>query len=176
MAVRALRRRGFSLVELMVGLCVASIVAVLATTSLTAAGIALQRHLVASRTEDRAWSALAAIVRDLKRASVWQMCTEARDCPKKKIAREYAMPALVAGDVGWLVADELRRCDKDCQTYVDGVMSLEVVADIAVTDRLTARQPLLQRHAGRARALEITLTMRDGRRFSRVVSRPEPTP
>lgn len=176
MALRTLRSRGVSFVELMVGLCIASIVAVMATTSLAAAGVALQRHLGASRIEDRAWLALAAIVRDLEAASGWHMCTEARDCAKKKMARQYAMPALVAGDVSWLVADELRRCERDCQTYVDGVMSLEVVADVIASDGLTVRRPLLQWHGGSARALEITLTMRDHRRFSRVVSRGVSTP
>lgn len=171
MACQIVRARGFSLVELSVGLCIASIVAVMATMSLAAAGIALQRHLIASRDEDRAWLALAAIVRDLQLADEWHMCTEARDCPKKAMAREYDMPALLAGNVAWLVADELRRCDNVCQTYVDGVASLEVIADIPAHEGLTDRRPLLQWHGDRARALEITVTLRDRRRFSQVVSR-----
>jgi hypothetical protein len=69
------------------------------------------------------------------------------------------------------VADELRRCDSVCQTYVDGVASLEVVADIPGHAGLTDRRPFLQRHGDGVRALEITVTLRDGRRFSRVVSR-----
>jgi prepilin-type N-terminal cleavage/methylation domain-containing protein len=169
-ANRTLRSRGFSLIELMAALGVASIVAVLATMSLAAASVAVRRHLVTSAFEDRAWLALAAIARDLESVNEWHMCTEARDCPKKKMAREYGMPVLVAGDIGWLVADELRRCDEGCQTYVDGVTALEVIADVAAGDGLTHRLPFLQLHEKGVRALEVSLTMRDGRRFSRVVS------
>ncbi|APG05295.1 hypothetical protein BJI69_16240 [Luteibacter rhizovicinus DSM 16549] len=170
-----MRGDGFSLVELMVGLAVASIVAAAATVSLVAAGSAARRHLVMSRDEDRARLALAAIVRDLEAAAAWHMCTEARDCPQKTMAREYNTPVLLAGSIGWLVADELRRCDTACQTYVQGVIHLEVVADLPDTDGLVERQPFQQRHGAGARAIEITLTMRDGRHYSRVVSRPEKT-
>jgi hypothetical protein len=170
MAARPLSIGGFSLVELMVGVCVASTIAAMAAISLAAAGIAVGRHLITSRSEDRAWLALAAIVRDLEGATEWGMCTEARDCPQKKMSLEYNVPVLLAGQIGWLVADELRRCDKDCQAYVDGVASVEVTADIPAGDGLTHRQPFLQRHGSAVRALEVTLTMRDGRRFSRAVS------
>jgi hypothetical protein len=175
MALPGVNARGFSLVELMVGWCVASIVAVMATTSLAAGAVAWQRHRVASRTEDQAWLALAAIARDLDRASQWRMCTEARDCPTMKISHRYDMPALVASGVGWLLADALRRCEDDCHAFVDGVASLEVIADMP-TEGLTHRQPFLQRHEGHAQALEITLRMHDGRHFSRVVSRPAARP
>jgi hypothetical protein len=170
MGRRALRIQGFSLVELTVGLCVASIIAALAAMSLAAAGIAVGRHLITSRSEDRAWLALAAIVRDLEAATQWGMCTEARDCPQKKISLEYNVPVLLADQIGWLVADELRRCARDCQAFVDGVESLEVTADIPVSGGLTHRQPFMQRHGSTVRALEVTLAMRDGRRFSRAVS------
>jgi len=166
-----MKSRGGTLVELTVGLCVASLVALMATTSLAAAGIALQRHLVESRYEDAAWFALAAIVRDLEAAREWRMCTEARDCSKESAAGKYGMPMLLADNIGWLVADELRRCDESCSTYVEGVTSLEVLADIPAGGGLTSRQPFVQWHANAARALEVTVTMRDGRRFSRVVSR-----
>lgn len=171
MGDRALRNEGFSLVELTVGLGVASIIATLATMSMAAAGITVGRHLLASRAEDKAWLALAAIARDLESAATWGMCTEARDCPHKSMSREYNVPVLLADPIGWLVAaDVLRRCDQTCQTYVDGVASLEVVADIPAGDGLTHRQPFLQRHGSDVRALEVTLEMRDGRRFSRAVS------
>lgn len=171
MAARTVKVRGFSLVELMVGLCVASLIATVATMSLAAAAVVMQRHLVASRDEDRAWLALTAMVRDLHAAGAWRMCTEARDCPEKAMAREYRMPVLLAGDVGWLVAGELRRCDSECQTFVDGVAALEVIADVPTADNLVDREPFQQRHGMHVRALELTLTMRNGRRFSRVVTR-----
>lgn len=171
MGHRALRAQGFSLVELTVGLCVASIIAALTAMSLAAAGIAVGRHLMTGRSEDKAWFALAVIVRDLEAATTWGMCTEARDCPQKKMSLEYNVPVLLAGRIGWLVAGDLRRCDEDCQTYVDDVASLEVTADIPAGDGLTHRQPFLQWHGTAARALEVTLAMRDGRRFSRAVSR-----
>lgn len=171
MAAQTVRARGFCLVELTIGLCVASFIAATATMSLAAAGIAMRRHLVTSRDEDRAWLALAAIARDLESANEWRMCSEASDCPRKAMAREYRAPALLAGSIGWLVADELRRCVEDCQTYVDGVAALDVTADLPATDGLTDRQPFLQRHGTDVRAIEVTVTMRDGRRFSRVVLR-----
>lgn len=173
MARQTVRGDGFSLVELMVGLAVAAIVAAAATVSLVAAGSAARRHLVTSRDEDRARLALAAMVRDLEAATAWRMCTEARDCPQKTMAREYDMPVLLAGSIGWLVSDELKRCDTNCQTYVQGVDHLEIVADLPGPDGLVQRQPFQQRHEASARAIEITVTMRDGRRYSRVVSRPE---
>jgi len=172
-ACQTVRSHGFSLVELMVGLAVAAIVAAAATVSLVAAGAAARRHLVISRDEDGARSALAAIVRDLEAATTWRMCTEARDCPQKAIAKAYDVPVLLAGSIGWLVADELKRCDKICEKYVEGVVALDIVADLPGTDGLIERQPFKQRHEARARAIEITVTMRDGRRYSRVVSRPE---
>lgn len=174
MALQGMRRRGGTLVEMTVGLCVASLVALMATTSLGAAGIAWQRHLVSRRYEDRAWLALAGIVRDLEAGREWRMCTEARDCPQKNVARTYSMPMLVAGNVGWLVADELHRCDKVCDTYVEGVASIEVLADIVTSDGLTFRRPFLQWHDDSAVVLEVILTMRDSRRFSRVISRKRP--
>jgi prepilin-type N-terminal cleavage/methylation domain-containing protein len=175
MGDRVLRIQGFSLVELTVGLCVASIIATLAAMSMAAAGVAVGRHLLASRSEDKAWLALAAIVRDLENAAAWAMCTEARDCPHKQMAREYNAPVLLADRIGWLAAaDDLRRCDRECLTFVDGVASLEVVADIPAGDGLTHRQPFLQRHGSDVRALEVTLEMRDGRRFSRAVSQRKP--
>lgn len=174
MAVQGMRRRGGTLVELMVGLCVASLVALMATTSLAAAGIAVRRHLIGSRYEDSAWFALAAIARDLETGNEWRMCTEARDCSYNSAARKYGMPMLLAGNVGWLVSDELRRCDKACDTYVEGVVSIEVIADIPADGGLKSRLPFLQWHGNAATALEVTVTMRDRRRFSRVVSRTEP--
>jgi len=172
-----MRILGFSLVELTVGLCVASITATLAAMSMAAAGIAVGRHLSASRSEDKAWLALAAIALDLENGTTWGMCTEARDCPGKDMPREFTMPVLLAGPIGWLVvAGTLRRCDRDCQTYVDGIASLEVVADIPASDGHTHRQPFQQRHGSDVRMLEVTLQMRDGRRFSRAVSQRRTSP
>jgi Tfp pilus assembly protein PilW len=171
MATRTLRIHGSSLIELTVGLCVASIVAAMATVALSAAGIATKRHLITSRDEDRAWLALAAIARDLETAAEWHMCTEARDCPNKAMAHEYSVPALVAGDVAWLLSGELRRCGKQCESYTDGVSSFLVVADVPAGEGLVDRQPFQQRHGADVNALEVVVTMRDGRRFSRVVSR-----
>ncbi|HVI54876.1 MAG TPA: hypothetical protein VM621_07475 [Luteibacter sp.] len=172
MAADAVRPRGHTLVELAIGLCVASIVALMATTSLMTAGLVLRHHLTTRRTEDDAWLALAAIARDLEAAKTWGMCSEARDCPRKSLSHEYNVPALLAGEVGWLVADELRRCTRSCTTFVAGVASLEVMADLRGADGLTDRRPFLQWHGDRAHALEVIVTMRDRRRFSRVVSRP----
>jgi hypothetical protein len=171
MATRALRTHGSSLIELTVGLCVASMVAAVATISLAATGIATKRHLVTSRDEDRAWLALAAIASDLEKVEEWHMCTEARDCPQKAMAREFRGPALIAGDVAWLVSDELRRCVERCDVYVDGVSSLRVIADVPAGAGRVDREPFQQRHDTGVHAVEVVLTMRDGRHFSRVVSR-----
>jgi hypothetical protein len=172
-AVRLLKHQGSSLVELTVGLCVASVVAAMAMTSLAAAGFAARRHLVNSRDEDRAWLALAAIARDLQAAAEWHVCTEARDCPQKAMSGEYRVSALVAGDIAWLVSGQLRRCARRCDPYVNGVSSLSVFADIPAGEGLVDRQPFQQKHGSDVSAVEIVVTMGDGRHFSRVVSRPK---
>lgn len=172
MALRIVKPRGFCLIELVVASCVACIVAAMATVSLAAAGVTVHRHLVTSRTEDRAWLALAAIVRDLEAARSWQRCTEARDCPAKDIARAYDEPVLVAGRIGWLVTRNLYRCDAVCEVFIEDVEALDIIADLPAGDGLIIRQPFQQRHGDAATALQVTLRMRDGRRFSRVVSRP----
>lgn len=164
--------RGMTLIELLVGLAVASLVAIVATTGLSATGMAMQKHGNASRTSDAAWMALDAIVADLRRADSWQMCTEARDCRQRPGKRKrYNVPMLVVGDVEWLVQGGLRRCAESCDEFIEGVIRMDVVADIPTKGGLNARGPLYERHGTTPATIEVILTMADRRRFSRVVRR-----
>ena len=72
--------RGMSLIELLVAMAVASLVAAMAATALSIAGVAAARHSVARRQDDAAWLALAAMARDLTAAEVWTGCTGHSDC------------------------------------------------------------------------------------------------
>lgn len=167
---------GFTLIEVLVGTCVAVIVAAITLTALTAAGLLARRVVAASQCEDRAWFALAAIARDFEAAGPWLTCTEARDCPSLQLPSHYRAPVFMAGDIAWLLQDGLRRCDGRCTTIIAAVDSLEVVADVPGAGGLVRRERFLQRHGATARALEFTLTMKDRRRFTRVVSRHGSTP
>jgi len=165
--------RGFTLVESMVSLCVGSLVAAMALTSLSAGGLLVRHLALASRDEDRAWLALAAIAADFEANASWRTCAEARDCPHKHVARTYRVPVFLAGGIGWLAQDGLRRCDVDCQVVEASVRRLDVVADMGAGG-LVYRQPFIPWHGRRSRALAFTVTLADGRRFTRIVARSPP--
>lgn len=168
---------GATLVELLVGLAVAGIVVVVTTTALGAAGVAARRHAQAVSGEDAAWDALAVMVDDLRASSVWQACTEARDCAViKRADTTYRSYVLHTARADWLLADTLRRCTGKCDQFVQGVRSFDVLADIEDAAGVVSRVPFFERHGDTARAVEVSITLDDGRRFSRVVrKRPEPT-
>jgi prepilin-type N-terminal cleavage/methylation domain-containing protein len=171
--------RGFTLVELTVGMAIGGFIAAMALTSLAAGGALFRRLAMSARCEDHAWFALSAMARDFEASGSWHSCTEARDCPGADISARYRVPVFIAGNVGWLLQDGLRRCGTGCDTVASDIVALEVLADISYlatnggpTD-LTRRRPFLQRHGSDVRSLEFTVTVADGRRFTRVVSRPD---
>jgi hypothetical protein len=167
---------GATLVELLVGLAVAGVVVVVTSTALGAAGAAARRHAQAVSGEDAAWEALAVMVDDLRGSLVWKACTEARDCDSTSRADTiYRSYVLHTERADWLLADTLRRCTDRCDEFMQGVRSFEVLADIADPTGTVRRVPFYQRYGDIARAVELTITLHDGRRFSRVV-RKRPTP
>lgn len=177
MACRPLTR-GFTLVELTIGMAIGAAIASMALTSLAAGGMLFRRLSLSARYEDSAWFALGAIARDFEASGTWRTCSEARDCPRSDIAARYRAPVFIAGNVGWLLQDGLRRCDTGCETVASHIVAFEVTADLpharsigAGTD-LTDRRSFLQWHGSDVRALEFTVRVQDGRRFTRVVSRP----
>ncbi|MET0617928.1 MAG: hypothetical protein ABWZ54_09150 [Luteibacter sp.] len=164
--------RGATLVELLVGLAVAGMVVAVTSTALGVAGTAARRHARAVSGEDAAWEALAAMVDDLRHSSVWRACTEARDCSVTRRAdTTYRTYVLHTDRADWLLADTLRRCTDRCDEFMQGVRSFDVLADIADAAGVVSRVPLFQGHGDAARAVEVALTLEDGRRFSRVVGR-----
>jgi prepilin-type N-terminal cleavage/methylation domain-containing protein len=167
-----LTMRGMTLIELLVGLAVASLVAVVVTTGLGAMGMAMQKHARMLATRDAAWMALDAMVADLRRAATWRVCSEARECDAREERRSaYRVPMLLAGDVDWLVQDGLRRCMKQCDVFIEGVVAMVVSAEVERRDGTLQRTRFHQHHGTSPRTIEVALTMSDGRIFSRVVHR-----
>ncbi|WP_291780614.1 hypothetical protein [Luteibacter sp.] len=111
-----------TLVELLVGLAVASLVAIIVMTGLSAMGATHRRGLAARRSDDEAWLALAAIAADKE-------CRDTTTCHKR-----------------WRVDDGLAYCREHCQPYTNGVASLDVLTDGGSPETLTIRLVL---HDGR---------------------------
>ncbi|WP_426284896.1 PulJ/GspJ family protein [Luteibacter sp. E-22] len=170
MAVRSVTARGMTLVELLVGLAVAAIVAAVAMTGLSIMGLAIVRQRAATRMEDAVWLAHAAIARDLCVSTGWKGCVEARGCTTQTV--HGGMPALVLDHAEWFVDGGLWRCQgPDCQTYLDGIAGAEFIASLR-DDGGTLRQvPFAPIHGKRAKALEVVLWTVDGRRYSRTTDR-----
>lgn len=170
MAVRSMTARGMTLVELLVGLAVAAIVAAVAMTGLSIMGLAILRQRAATRADDATWLAHAAIARDLCASTRWKGCVEARGCTTQ--TAHGGMPALVLDHAEWFVDGGLWRCEgRDCQTYLDGIAGAEFIASLR-DDGGTLRQvPFAPIHGNRARALEVVLWTVDGHRYSRTTHR-----
>lgn len=162
---------GSSLVELLVSLAVAGVVSAVVATGAGAAGLASRRHLERVRHEDAARLALAVLADDLAASSQWRACTEARDCTVTARHRPFRSYLLHTDAADWLVGHGLRRCVTRCEAWVDGIVRLEVTADLPDAEGRVRRLPLLQRHGDTARLLEVTVVLADGRRFSRVVAK-----
>lgn len=164
-------QHGSSLVELLVSLAVAGIVAAVVATGAGAAGLASRRHLDRIQREDAARMALAVLADDLAASSQWRACTEARDCPLTTRHRPYRSYLLHTDAADWLVGDGLRRCVTRCDPLVDGVVRFEVTADLPAGAGKVHRGPFLQWHEDSARLLEVAVILADGTRFSRVVAK-----
>lgn len=114
--------RGMTLIELLMGLALASLVAIIVMTGLSAMGGTHRRGLAARRSDDEAWLALAAIAADGK-------CRDTTTCHQR-----------------WRVDDGLEYCRKHCQPHTNGVASLDVLTDGRSPATLTIRLVL---HDGR---------------------------
>ena len=171
-----------SLIELLVAMAVASLVAAMAATALSIAGVAAARHSVARRQDDAAWLALAAMARDLTAAEVWTGCTGHSDCAARPAhpAASALVVSSAASAVGaqpwrveWLADGDLWRCEtKQCDRYLAGVGTAWFQADVLDNGCTMRRRMLSERMTGDPVAIEITLRTRDGRRYARTVSRP----
>jgi prepilin-type N-terminal cleavage/methylation domain-containing protein len=168
-----MRCKGMSLIELLVGLAVASMVAAIALTSLSMAGIASARQLSAARTHDSAWFALTAIARDLQRSQEWNGCIDSTTCTER--ASRRATSVLRLEHAMWFVEGALNRCptDKPCEKYLDDVVAAEFIVDVPDRKGGLRHESLAKKHGARVRAIEVVLSTSDGRRYSRVTGRPE---
>lgn len=170
MAVRSVTARGMTLVELLVGLAVAAIVAVVAMTGLSIMGLAIIRQRAAIRMNDMVWLAHAAIARDLCVSRRWKGCIEARGCTAQTV--HGGTPALVLDHAEWFADGGLWRCEgSDYGTYLDGIVGIEFIA-LLQDDRGSLRQvPFAPIHENKASALEVVLWTADGRPYSRTTGR-----
>lgn len=166
--------RGMSLPELLVGLAVASMVAAIALTALSLAGLAAARQRAAAGTADSAWLALAAIARDLRESTHWEGCIESTACTGR--ASHRATSVLRLGHAMWFVEDGLKRCPKGkpCETYLDGVIAAEFIADVHDDEGGVRRKPFSEEHGTGIRSIEVILSMKGGRRYARAIGRPDP--
>lgn len=97
--------RGMTLVELLVGMVVASLVATVVVTGLSSLGRGHARGVAARRDEDTAWLVLAAVARDA-------------DCVDVASCRTH-----------WLLDGALKHRDAQAQPYADGIASIDFVRD-----------------------------------------------
>ncbi|MGE7137036.1 PulJ/GspJ family protein [Luteibacter sp. NPDC031894] len=164
--------RGMSLIECLVGLAIAGMVAAIAMAALSMSGIVTERQLADGRERDAAWLALAAISRDLVAAPTWNGCLGTDSCKGHTTHRPST--ALVAGSVRWSADGDLWRCDggHPCDKYLEGIASAMFLADIpSAIDGDVTRTWLSERHGDGADAVEVSLWMKDGR-YARTTSRP----
>ena len=105
--------RGMTLIELLVGMAVASLVATVVMTGLSSLGRVHRRGLEAGR--DEAWLVLAAMASD-------STCIDNETCRRH-----------------WRVRDALQHFDGDWQPYSNSVASIDFVADERTPTLLTIR-------------------------------------
>lgn len=169
LAVLLMKTAGMTLIELLVGLAVAGMVAAIAMTSLSVLGLAVVRQRSAMRMHDAVWLAQAAIARELGGSPRWKGCVEARGCSAHMVPA--GTPALVLEHTQWLVHDGLRRCHMLCDLYLEGITGIEFIADVPRDDGNVSRKFFAEGHGDKPRALEIVLWTFDGRRHSRTTGR-----
>ena len=161
--------RGMTLIELLAGLAVASLVAAIALASLSMAGNAIARKLAMVRADDSAWLALAAIARDLRQSPVWTGCVRTDSCGKNS---HIVSNALIAGEVRWFADNGLWRCerDNDCDRYLDGVVAVSFIADVTTRDEREVQREYFS--GDEAKVVEVVLSTKAGHRYERTVGRP----
>lgn len=169
-----MRPGGFSLVELIVGLAVASMVAAIALVSLSMAGVAAARQLAAVREDDAAWLALAAIARDLHASAEWSGCVGTPGCTRR--SAHPSASVLHLEHATWFAGNGLKRCPRegDCGLYLEGIGQAEFFAYVPRPAGGVGRESLTEKNGGDARAVEVVLWTMDGRRYARTVGRARP--
>lgn len=163
----AVRTRGVSLVELLVALAVASVVA--AVVLVASAGLARQaRHVLASaRTVAKPADALAAMLADLRGDRSWSLCRAPSECAAY-VGQGHGT-ALVANDHAWVLYDDgLRVCSKHrCDGVLASATALQVFASTVHGDSIR-RVERVSGSAGRVRLVEVRLWLNDGSQRSRL--------
>ncbi|NID14304.1 pilus assembly FimT family protein [Luteibacter yeojuensis] len=167
--------KGATLIELVVGLAVASMIATIALAFLSLAGIAASRQLVAAREEDAAWLALAAIARDLRLSATWSGCIGKPTCTVK--SAHGAASVLWLGHAIWFAEDGLKRCPRanktigQCEGYLRGIAQVEFFGYVPTPGGGVRRESLTERNGMAARAIDVVLWTSDGRRYARTTAR-----
>lgn len=169
-----MKPRGTTLIELLVALAVASLVATVALAALSMTGSAVLRHRALTRSGDAAWLALAALANDIRGADRWEGCVGGIACANAPSHTGPAALVLVRDDVriAWFTDDGLLRCAPACERVVDDIVRAHFVADVPGDDGIVRRVPFAASHGGRATALEAQLWTRDGRLYRRTFGRP----
>lgn len=162
-----MKSAGMSLIELLVGLAVAAIVAVIAIANLSMMGMVVVRQRTAARADDEMWMAHAAITRDLRSSTLWKGCIEARGCSVQR--SHTGTPVLMLDSAEWLADDGLWRCvrNKPCDKFLENIVGVEFMADIRNDAGVTRRKPFAEAHTNAAKTLEVVLWTREGRSYSR---------
>ena len=173
-----MKARGFTLVELLVGGAVASIVGAIALAVLCRAGLVAARWRIEVRRDDAAWLALAAIARDLRVAPEWRDCRDSWTCPR---AARRASNALVAGDVAWFADGALRRCQRrepksenawNCARFLDGISTAAFTVDLRQGGGRETRHEPAKRDGNTADTIDVTLWTYDSKSYSRTTEGP----
>jgi prepilin-type N-terminal cleavage/methylation domain-containing protein len=153
-----------TLIELLVGLAIAGMVAAISVTTLSMVGLAVAWQHTAVRSGDPVWLALAAIARDLRASGEWKGCLGPGNCAGSNA--HYAPNAVIADGVRWFVDDSLWRCapGRDCDRYLEGVVAATFVADVVSVEGHDMRR---EEFAGQdTEILEVILWVRGGGRYS----------
>jgi hypothetical protein len=155
-----------SLVELMVGLAIASIVAAVVMAGAAATATQVRRELAAARLAEGPRDVLAAMLADVRRDPAWSACLTTVRCPAY-VGRSYGV-ALVANTHAWAIHDGgLRVCSKEhCELALGGVTALQVWVD-AEEGGFVRRDEISHAPEGRLRRVEIRIWLTDGSRRSR---------
>jgi prepilin-type N-terminal cleavage/methylation domain-containing protein len=161
-----MKARGMTLVELIVGLAVASTVAAVVLVGSAAIATQVRRGFASSEAAATADAVLAAMLADVRRDRGWSTCLPARGCPVY-VGGAYGMALVVGQQRAWTIQDGLRLCaGKHCERVFEDATALQVLVDIEVDDGIR-RDEARRGDASRARLVELRLSLRDGTSRSR---------
>jgi hypothetical protein len=158
-----------TLIELVVGLALAAIVAAGAVTGATAVALRVRRDVAAAREVAGPGEILNAMLGDLladrSRGAAWSVCRVERAC-KAHVGQGHGV-ALLANGHAWVMGEGgLRVCSvAHCELVLPGVSSLQVWVDRKegeYTHRVEAFRPV----AGVVQRVEVALWLADGSRRS----------